>query len=485
MRHLCALMIALTVASRASADTHADAKAHFERGLALVDAKDWEHALGEFMRSRELEPTRTATKNAAMCLGELHRFDEALALYEALLRDYATVLTAADRATLQTDVHAIERFVGELAITGPAGSTVSIDGRARGTLPLTESLRVSVGTRIMRVEHEGFQPRSESVVVLSGERRSIAVTLDPIAQRGTLRVREASGRALDVRVDSAVVGRTPWEGVVSSGEHAVSLHGAGDIGATALAVVIATNETREVTLAASMLPGNLRIEPTPPNATVSIDGRITVEGTFDGDLPSGEHTVEVTSPWYVAHRERVVVSSREPHTIRVVLAPVSRAYVEGILGFILLPTYATSATCGTLDPNCLGWIVAMRGGYAITERFAAELAYYAYVEIRRYDASANAGVFLSGGIVSAAYRLFDRVPITLRLGAGASRESAAGEGYTPLVVPEIAVGWRVAERVRVDFALSALLFVLQSGSQAYQGGVGAAFPLTIALHGDL
>jgi len=183
---------------------------------------------------------------------------------------------------------------------------------------------------------------------------------------------------------------------------------------------------------------------------------------------------------------RIVVSSREPHTIRVVLAPVSRAYVEGTFGFILLPTYATSAACGTLNPNCLGWIVAMRGGYAITERFAAELAYYAYVEIRRYDASANAGVFLSGGIVSAA-RIDCSIAFRSRFDLAPARAASLPQAkdIRRSSCRRSRLGWRVAERVRVDFALSALLFLLQSGSKAYQGGVGAAFPLTIALHGDL
>src|SRR5690349_12386959 len=65
-----------------------EARVHFDRGLTHVDSSSWDAALAEFLRSIEIFPTRTATKNAAFSLRKLNRHDEALDLYEGLLRDF-------------------------------------------------------------------------------------------------------------------------------------------------------------------------------------------------------------------------------------------------------------------------------------------------------------------------------------------------------------------------------------------------------------
>src|SRR5688500_13447169 len=59
-----------------------DARAHFEAGVALFDEQAWDAALAEFLTSRARYPTRKNTKNAAICLRKLHRFDEALDMLE-------------------------------------------------------------------------------------------------------------------------------------------------------------------------------------------------------------------------------------------------------------------------------------------------------------------------------------------------------------------------------------------------------------------
>src|SRR5688572_6554509 len=64
------------------------AETHFKKGLELLQEEAWAAALAEFLRSRELFPTRTATNNAAVCLRKLKRFDESLDMYATLLREF-------------------------------------------------------------------------------------------------------------------------------------------------------------------------------------------------------------------------------------------------------------------------------------------------------------------------------------------------------------------------------------------------------------
>src|SRR6185436_14514700 len=76
-------------ADEARVDPKAEALEHFDKGNTLFKSGALAAALAEFLESRRLYPTRSATSNAALCLSQLQRFDEALDLYEALLKDFA------------------------------------------------------------------------------------------------------------------------------------------------------------------------------------------------------------------------------------------------------------------------------------------------------------------------------------------------------------------------------------------------------------
>src|SRR4051812_920169 len=76
-------------ASPGSSDAKKDeAKARFERGMTLFDKKVWDAALVEFLESRAAYATRSNTQNAAICLRNLNRFDEALDMFEALVKEF-------------------------------------------------------------------------------------------------------------------------------------------------------------------------------------------------------------------------------------------------------------------------------------------------------------------------------------------------------------------------------------------------------------
>jgi hypothetical protein len=481
---LIALALVLAITTIARADNHGDALAHFNRGVELVDDKDWNGALAEFTRSRELEPTRAALKNAAMCLRELARYDEALDAYEDLVRSYGGVLTDVERASIGADVATLTRYVGEIVVDGLEGATVRIDARARGTLPLAAPLRVGAGSHSVRVEREGASTYETSVVVVSGERRTVHATLGPSAELGRLVVRERMGKAIGVRVDSAAVGLTPWEGNVSAGAHVVTLRGEGDIGSSARAVVVKTGERVVTELEAVTLPGELRVETTPPDATVRIDGRPLAQA----ELPSGHHVVKVEAPWYVPQTIETDVTSREPRTLRVVLEHVPRVYVEGVGGIVTLPTYASSIQCGGLT-SCLGYLIGVRAGYSFTHRFSIEVFMIASMTLGRSSSAGDASVFLSFGGLSAAYRFTDEVPVTARLWVGAGRGSGGDPSspdvfWSPVGGPELTVGWRASANIVLEGGVGALFFLVPQAG-VFNGGIGAAFPLTVALHADL
>jgi hypothetical protein len=160
-------------------DEAGKARSHFDRGLALFDAKAWDAALAEFMRSIELRPTRAAIKNAGLCLRKLSRFDEALEMFELLAA--STDLSAADRELADRMIDELRALVGTITIVcAESGATITIDGRGHGTAPSAAPVRVAIGSHVVRVHKPGFEPFEARILVASQQTVFVDAVLAPI-----------------------------------------------------------------------------------------------------------------------------------------------------------------------------------------------------------------------------------------------------------------------------------------------------------------
>src|SRR5689334_7376586 len=84
-------------------DRKGEAEARFYKGRKLYDQRAVSAALAEFQASRALYPGESATIGAAICLKRLHRFDEALDLFEGALRDFSGTMEARTKAAVQRE----------------------------------------------------------------------------------------------------------------------------------------------------------------------------------------------------------------------------------------------------------------------------------------------------------------------------------------------------------------------------------------------
>jgi hypothetical protein len=309
-------------------------------------------------------------------------------------------------------------------------------------------------------------------------------------------------------------------------------------------VNVATGETKAVVLHAEALPGELQIEPTPSDARVLVDGRDVARGTWSGTLPSGVHGVEVGADWHATLAQSVVVSSRHPQSLRPILEPVPRAYVEFVAGFTLFAKTGVQGAASTCSSGCYGGVFGVRAGYKVTRRASLELAIADFqlphdgvrtlsgtgsdgtpVVSTDYAESADAQLFFGGA--AASYRFLEDTPITVRFLAGGARgflntsatgtvpytfpgsggETLASYGHpafsrsfwTPAFGPEVRIGYRFASGIAVDAGLSLLFFFFPStpsftGQEpvivtppgpSFSGGLVYVVPLTVAVHFDL
>jgi hypothetical protein len=489
-----------------------EAREHFDKAIGLFNQSAWDAALAEFLRSRQLFPTRNATSNAAICLRRLQRFDEALDMYEALLREFSD-LPADLKIEAQRAVKELRGLVGTIDVQGAEpDAAISIDGLARGEYPALTPLRVPAGSHTVRVYKEEFEPFETRVEVAGGQTAPAVARLRALAAAGRLRVTESSGKALSVIVDGNRVGATPWEGRLVPGSHTVVLRGEGTLGTQPASVRVRRDELTSLSLAAEEVPASLRIEPSPAGASVSIDSVTVGHGIWQGRLRAGAHDIAIAAEGFTPETRQIRLARDERKVLAVELPrdpssslwrKPSRFTVELTGAVPLAPTFG-----GDMLRDCtgacshgigVGGYGVFRGGYELGSGFGFGVtAGYLLVqqsttgratELKPTGLAVNPGTvddrLTLRGFVAGAFAgvsIGERTRFHLRLGAGAligsvgdrrsgTFETGGGSKYDigPIGVapfatflyvdPEIRLGFRVSSHLELSLGALGLILV--------------------------
>jgi hypothetical protein len=491
------------------------------KGLALARQQLWDAALAEFLRSRELYPTRAATRNAAIAQQRLGRYAESYHLYLALLREFDASLSPSERDTVERELTEVTAQTGEVGFSATeSGVSIVLNSRLLGVTPLADFVRVNAGTHVARFSKGGFQSEEQVFTLAAGNRRLLTPQLRPLTSVGRVLVREATGRELGLLIDGALVGKTPWSGELSSGQYTIQLLGEDGHGTAPGHATVRGGAAMTLVLRAQRLDASLRIEPTPPTAAIHVDGVEVGAGIWQGRLPSGSHLVEAISPGHWVYRRRVQLSAGEQAVLRAQLerdasSPLSRdadprkLYLEVGAGALLSRSLGAAAECRCPERTvAVGAIGAVRLGYAVWNGLGLELGGGALSLWERYtrdlsvpsedesfvwratdyqDSKRLAGPWLTAG---AAWRHGTRWPVTTRLGAGLAvlRSKTGNSGtfgaivsgqdeplvrqvsipelgawlLTPLLSSEVRTGYRLTEDLSVDLGLALLILVPRS-----------------------
>jgi len=488
-----------------------EALRRFEQGRLLLKEKAYDAALAEFLRSRELFPSRGNTQNAALCLSNLRRYDEALDMLERLLKEFPSLPEETRRST-EAELTRLRALVGTVEIHGAQpGATIVIDGRDRGRYPLGAPARVAAGSHVVRVYKAGFIPFEGRVEVAGGQTASLTAMLSPLTQAGRLKLLEQNGRAADVLVDNVVVGRTPFDGSLAVGKHVVSLRGEGKLGTQPAAVSIKLDQQVTLTLALEALDARLRVQPEPADAAVFVDGVAVGNGSWEGGLRVGDHRIEVVAEGFVAAQRALSLRKGEDKALTVRLerdpnSPLWRksapqgVFLEGFAGLVLTTSLggeiADACTGGCSATLPLGGLFRASAGYQLGSglRFGLDAGYLA-IGSKLRDRPVTARAVPSGnpteagsaddrlamrGLViggHAAYGFGDKWLVGLRLGVGVwlARMNDLRSGSFPsgavdpieestparyvYVAPELSLGYALGKHFEVGAALDFVALV--------------------------
>ncbi|WP_437588249.1 PEGA domain-containing protein [Sorangium sp. So ce1000] len=294
-------------AAPASADEAlARAKALFQEGNELRKIGDFQRALELYLRSRQIVASVPNTLNAAFCLDQLGRYDEALELYEALLTELRADLGEPERRSVTSAITALRARIGSVLVSSNVDGLVLIDGRSRGRLPLAGPIRLLPGDHTLRVVKDGWHTFERILTVRVAEATSVDAKLEPLASTGRLKIEDERLVGADLTIDGALLGQLPWEGALAPGPHFYSVR-KGNFGSAPREANVIAGQLAVATVEAGPLGEEVRVVAQPLSADLTINGVPVGKGQWRGALPLGRHTFEAHEPGYFARTLRATV----------------------------------------------------------------------------------------------------------------------------------------------------------------------------------
>ncbi|XYH96245.1 PEGA domain-containing protein [Sorangium sp. So ce1128] len=281
----------------------ARAKELFQAGNELRKTGDCQRALELYLRSRQVVASVPNTLNAAFCLDQLGRYDEALELYETLLTELRAELGEPERKGVASTVAGLRARIGSVLVSSNVDGLVLIDGRPRGRLPVAGPIRLLPGGHTLRVVKDGWRTFETILTVRIAEITTVDAKLEPLASTGRLKIEDERLVGAELFLDGTLIGQLPWEGALAPGPHFYSVR-KGSFGSAPREANVIAGQLAVATVEAGPLGEEVRVVAQPLSAALTINGVPVGNGQWRGALPLGRHTFEAHEPGYFARTLR-------------------------------------------------------------------------------------------------------------------------------------------------------------------------------------
>ncbi len=168
-----------------ASDAQAKARAQglLSEGTAAYGRGDYATALDKFTAAYEIFPSPKLWFNIGQANRDLGRPVEAAAAFDRFLRNAGDAppetLAEARRSAAE-----LKTKLGQIQVTcATDGAEITVDGKQVGSTPLGEMVWTTPGRHQVAVQHAGFSPVIEDVVVVAGDASAVNVELRPLDLR--------------------------------------------------------------------------------------------------------------------------------------------------------------------------------------------------------------------------------------------------------------------------------------------------------------
>ena len=177
---IAALLWATSLSIGASA-AEPGADTLIEQGLGLRRDGKPEQALEMFRRAHALAPSPRTFGQMGLVETSLKRWVDGEKHLSVSLANPDDRWVTKNRAFLDEALGLCRSHVGDLMVSGPAGTEVFVGGQSVGTLPAVPALRLAEGTVTVSASAPGSKPFEQAVAIRPGARSALVIALEPIA----------------------------------------------------------------------------------------------------------------------------------------------------------------------------------------------------------------------------------------------------------------------------------------------------------------
>jgi hypothetical protein len=150
------------------------------RGLDLRRAGRSADALALFRRAYEVAPSPRTLGQMGLVESSLQLWADAEAHLVAALATPNDAWVHRNRQFLDQARDRTKEHMGELVISGPPGTKVSLGKKALGSLPLAAPVRLVEGDVTIGATSDGYRPFSLDLSIKGGARAAVSIVLEPI-----------------------------------------------------------------------------------------------------------------------------------------------------------------------------------------------------------------------------------------------------------------------------------------------------------------
>ena len=210
--------------------------------------------------------------------------------------------------------------------TAPSGATVLVDGEAAGTTPAT--LELLRGERQLSLQLAGFAKRQQTLQVEPGQPVDLGtLTLAPAA--GVLAL-DSQPSGANVTLDGEFLGQTPLTVELAPDRPQRLLLTRPGYRRHSESVQLAAGARKEKHIQLQAQLGDIRVDVSPPEAEVRVNGRSIGRGSQTLSLPAVEQRIEVHLEGHASETRRITPRPGLAQRVAVTLATVQEARLASL-----------------------------------------------------------------------------------------------------------------------------------------------------------